>query len=141
MNQEENEETRGCRKRGRPRIHRSMENYGPWRCYAPQCNAEEDAGSVSVLPEEIELLRLIDCEGMDQEEAAIVQGISRRTLWKDLHDIRMKIADALIHGKTIEVRDCKYRSEGSCPQENKELCPKGLQKLCVRSDRHKPPEQ
>jgi len=58
------------KKRGRPRIKRRMGESGPWRCYAPQCNTGEDVGSISFLPEEIELLRLIDLEGMEQESSS-----------------------------------------------------------------------
>jgi hypothetical protein len=76
-----------------------------------------------LLPEEIEILRLVDLEGMQQEEAASVLGISRRTVWRDLHEARRKIADALIHGKGIKVSECTLRAEGHCPKEEG-LCPR-----------------
>ncbi|MDD1729007.1 MAG: DUF134 domain-containing protein [Methanospirillum sp.] len=131
---EENPEENPCKTRGRPRIRRRIGEHGPWRCYAPQCNTGEDLGSVSLLPEEIELMRLIDLEGMEQEEAAVVLGVSRKTVWKDIHEVRMKVADALVHGKIIEVRDCTIRSEGSCPKENEDICPKKLGARCIRRE-------
>jgi hypothetical protein len=72
---------------------------------------------VTILPEELELLKLIDLNGLGQEEASAVMGVSRRTVWKDLHEARRKVADALIHGKRIEIADCELRIAGGCPKE------------------------
>jgi uncharacterized protein len=41
---------------------------------------EEDIGTVSFLPEESELMRLIDLEGFEQQEAAVVLGVPRKTV-------------------------------------------------------------
>lgn len=122
------------KKRGRPRIRRRMGEHGPWRCYAPQCGVGEEAGFVTLLPEEIELLRLIDLDGLDQEEAGVILGVSRRTVWKDIHEARMKVTGALVHGKNIVVKDCVLRDSGSCPQENGEICPKDVGVHCVRKE-------
>ena len=135
MTIEESSDSLHCKKRGRPRIRRRMGEHGKWRCYAPQCNTGEETGSVSLLPEEIELLRLIDLEGMEQEEAGAMLGVSRRTVWKDIHEARMKVTDALVHGKKIEIRDCTLRTEGSCPKENEDLCPKNVGFRCIRTER------
>ncbi len=102
-----------------------MGHSGPWRCFAPQCNTGAEPGVVSLLPEEIELLRLIDLEGMEQEAAAMMLGVSRKTVWKDLHATRVKVTDALVHGKIIEVRDCLLRAEGSCPAQKDGHCRQG----------------
>jgi predicted DNA-binding protein (UPF0251 family) len=67
-------------------------------------------------PEEIELIRLIDLEGLEQEEAAARLGVSRKTAWSDLHEARRKIADALVHGKGIEMSGCTKAAEGRCPK-------------------------
>ena len=93
----------GVRRRGRPRVQRRMDPGGPLRCYAPQCNTGEEEETVTILPEELELLKLVDLNGLAQEEASAVMGVSRRTVWKDLHEARKKVADALIHGKRIEI--------------------------------------
>ena len=70
---------------------------------------------VTILPEELELLKLIDLVGLEQEEASAVMGVSRRTAWKDLHEARKKVADALVNGKVIEVARCEHRMDGRCP--------------------------
>ena len=58
----------------------------------------------------------MDLGGYDQESAAAEMGISRKTLWRDLHDARRKIADALVNGKMIHVRGCRREMEGECPE-------------------------
>ena len=107
----------GIRRRGRPRVQRRMDLEEPLRCYAPQCNTVDEEETVTLLPEELELLKLVDLNGLAQEEASAVMGVSRRTVWKDLHEARRKVADALIHGKRIEIGGCERRIEGSCPQD------------------------
>ena len=43
--------------------------------------------------------------------------ISRKTLWRDLHEARRKVADALVHGKTIRIVGCGRRGEEGCPDD------------------------
>jgi len=123
------------RRRGRPRLRRSFEAPGRFRCYAPQCDSGEGGDPVVLLPEELEALRLVDLQGLEQEEAAGVLGISRRTLWRDLHEARRKVADALVHGKGIEMAGCTLRNEGCCPKLNVDVCPKPGGGPCPRRDR------
>jgi len=112
------------RHRGRPRLNRTLEGGPAPRCYAPQCSSEEEKATVFLLPEEITALSLIDLQGLEQEQAAAVLGVSRKTVWRDLHDARRKVTDALVNGKTIEIMGCPNRLERHCPRENKEICPK-----------------
>jgi len=107
----------GMRRRGRPRVKRRMDRDGPLRCYAPQCNTADETACVILLPEELELLKLVDLNGLEQEEASAMIGVSRRTVWKDLHEARRKVADALINGKKIEIAGCERRIDGRCPHE------------------------
>lgn len=114
---EEDDMQGGMRRRGRPRVPRRMDREGPLRCYAPQCNTADETACVILLPEELELLKLVDLNGLEQEEASAIIGVSRRTVWKDLHEARRKVADALINGKKIEIAGCERRIEGRCPSE------------------------
>ena len=105
-----------CHRRGRPRVQRIIEGTGETRCYEPRCCPHEDGIVISLQPEEIELIRLIDLEGLEQEEAAEKLGVSRKTAWRDLHEARRKIADALVNGKGIEMAGCTKAAEGRCPK-------------------------
>jgi len=110
-----------CHRRGRPRIRRIIESGTDSRCYKPCCCPEDEGTGISLQPEEIELIRLVDLEGLEQEEAATRLGVSRKTAWRDLHEARRKIADALVNGKGIEMAGCQKAAEGRCPK-----CPRKI---------------
>ena len=110
--------------RGRPRVNRHIDLGEPPRCYAPRCWISPAQEFISLRPEEVEILRLVDLDGLEQEEAAGRLGVSRKTAWRDLHEARRKVADALVHGKVIEVAKCERRQEGNCPRWNTGICPK-----------------
>ena len=48
--------------------------------YKP-AGATKDSGSVELTINELEAIRLIDLEGLNQEDAAYMMGVSRRTFW------------------------------------------------------------
>ncbi|OPY36392.1 MAG: hypothetical protein A4E35_01931 [Methanoregula sp. PtaU1.Bin051] len=111
----ETNEGPGCPRRGRPRVRRIIAGLSESRCYKPCC-CEGEGGGILLQPDEIELIRLIDLEGLEQEEAAERLGVSRKTAWRDLHEARRKIADALVNGKGIEMAGCTRAAEGRCPK-------------------------
>jgi predicted DNA-binding protein (UPF0251 family) len=119
-------------RRGRPRTRRNIQFEGPLRCYGPQCNISGSQESVVLLPEELEVLKLVDLLGHEQEDAAGLMGVSRRTVWRDLHEARRKVADALVHGKAIEIAGCLLRNEGSCPKISDSACPRSGGNPCPR---------
>jgi Predicted DNA-binding proteins len=63
-----------------------------------------DLEAVILSVEELETIKLVDFEGLEHEEAAKKMNVSRKTLWRDLKSGRKKVADALINGKSIEIR-------------------------------------
>lgn len=103
-------------------MNRSLEGGALPRCYAPQCSPNKHEEIVSLLPEEIAVLELIDLQNLKQEQAAAVLGVSRKTIWRDIHEARRKIADALIHGKVLEIGGCLRRKKGICPRRNAGVC-------------------
>jgi len=112
-----------CPRRGRPRLRRVISGISASRCYQPCCRSDEHPSSINLTPEEIELIRLIDLEGFEQEIAAQNLGVSRKTAWRDLQEVRRKIADALVNGKGINITGCPKEAEGRCPK-------------CPRSNEH-----
>jgi hypothetical protein len=56
---------------------------------------------VELRADEFEALRLMDYEGLYQEECAQRMGISRPTFSRMVAAARCKVADALVHGKRI----------------------------------------
>lgn len=108
------------KKRGRPRIYRSIAEDVDFQCFAPVC---EKTGSetdfIIIHPAEMESMRLVDLLNMEQEEAANAIGVSRKTLWKDLHEARRKVTDALVNGKTIRISGCERQGGHDCPRRLK----------------------
>lgn len=116
MAAEENNEAKECPRWGRPRLRRTIAGSPESRCYKPCCFPDAECEGISLHPDEIELIRLIDLEGLEQEEAAVRMGVSRKTAWRDLHEARRKIADALVNGKGINMAGCTRAAEGRCPK-------------------------
>jgi len=54
-------------------------------------------------PDELEALRLVDLEGLSQEEAGERMGVSRGTVWRLLQSARRKTAQALSEGRPIRI--------------------------------------
>jgi hypothetical protein len=69
---------------------------------------------------------------MEQEEAAGAMGVSRKTVWRDLHEARRKITDALVNGKAIEVDGCPRKNDGRCPRWTEGQCPRRDSGFCPR---------
>jgi len=99
---------------GRRRMERHIRGDLESRCFAPICRCDHEEEPVYLRHDEMELLRLTDLEGLSQEEAAGVLGVSRKTVWRDLHEARRKLAYALINGRIIAIGDCSEHSEGRC---------------------------
>jgi uncharacterized protein len=66
----------------------------------PLCELEE----VELSLDEFEALRLADLEGLYQEDAAGRMGISRQTFANIVRCARLKVADALVHGKALKIK-------------------------------------
>lgn len=95
-------------RRGRWRCPRWISFLPPIRLYQPYGVPISDERTVFVTIEEFEAMRLVDYEGMLQEDAAIQMGVSRRTLWNDLKSGRKKVLHALIHGYAIRIEGGDY---------------------------------
>jgi uncharacterized protein len=80
----------------------------------PACRREAEMETVTLLPEEIEAIKLADLLDLEQEEMAVQMGVSRKTAWKDLHSARKKIADAVVNGKILRVGGCETAGSGAC---------------------------
>ena len=62
---------------------------------------------IFVEPAEIEAIRLVDLQGLSQEEAGKEMGVSRGTVWRFLQKGRKKVAQALTEGRPIAVNNRK----------------------------------
>lgn len=88
-------------RRGRLPAPVYISQQSPAEAFIPQPTS--DKPSILIEPAELEALRLVDLEGLSQEEAGYRMGISRGTIWRLLHRARKKIAQALTEGKRIQL--------------------------------------
>lgn len=79
----------------------------------PMC----DLVIVNLSIEELEAIRLCDLLQVEQNEAADMMGISRKTFWNDLQKARQKVVDALVNGKAIQISGGDYVNSGECTVE------------------------
>jgi predicted DNA-binding protein (UPF0251 family) len=54
---------------------------------------------------EIEAQRLVDFEGLSQEEAGTKMGVSRGTIWRLVQSARKKTAQALTEARPLKIGD------------------------------------
>ena len=57
--------------------------------------------------EEYESIRLMDLEGLNQQECAEVMGIARSTIQRIYDDARRKLADSMVNGKILKIEGVK----------------------------------
>lgn len=64
--------------------------------------------------DEYETIRLIDLEGMTQEECSERMRVARTTVQRIYNDARKKLADSLVNGRRLKIQggDFKLCSEG-----------------------------
>lgn len=91
-------------------------------CFKPCGVRGRRLNTVMLQADEFEALRLMDYEGLYQDECARRMGISRTTLSRSLAQARRKVTDALLNGKTllIDVADQAMLSDsGARPLKTK----------------------
>ena len=64
-----------------------------------------DLEVVVMRAEELEAMKLVDMEGMSQMEAATKMQVSQPTLCRLLMSGRGKVAEALVNGKAITIKE------------------------------------
>ena len=66
-------------------------------------NTQEDLEPVLLEAEELEAFRLVDLEGLSQEDAGVRMGVSRGTIWRLVQSARKKTARALSEGRSLSI--------------------------------------
>lgn len=70
------------------------------------------AATINMTCEEYECIRLIDFDGLDQNECAVIMGVGRSTIQRLYEKARKTISLSLVEGKRIKIEGGEY-----------ELCP------------------
>jgi len=102
---------------GRRKIRRLVQGLPEAVFFKPQGIPMKELERQSISIEGFEALRLVDAEGMMQQEAADLMGVSRPTLSRILAEARKGVATALANGWAIEIEGGEYHCLDQC-------CPK-----------------
>jgi predicted DNA-binding protein (UPF0251 family) len=65
---------------------------------------------ISITIDELEAVRLADCEGLYHEDAALRMKISRATFGRILGEARRKIGETLIRGKALKIETAQTKT-------------------------------
>ncbi|MBP6231212.1 MAG: DUF134 domain-containing protein [Paludibacteraceae bacterium] len=87
----------------RPQQHRTLLTPPKMKGFKPFGIPGKHLESVILLYDEYESMRLLDYEGLNQEQAAERMNISRPTLTRIYEKARKTIAQALVEGKMIRI--------------------------------------
>jgi len=94
----------------RPLCPRRIEHCPPSYYFKPAgiplCKVEE----IALAADELEAMRLADCEGLYNQDAAKCMGVSRQTFDRIIHRAHQKTAKALVHGFALRI--AKKEPEG-----------------------------
>jgi predicted DNA-binding protein (UPF0251 family) len=74
-------------------------------------DVKENGDPIIMTTDELEALRLVDHEGLMQEEAALCMGVSRGTVWRCLTRARSKMALMLVEARAMVITDMADRGE------------------------------
>lgn len=92
----------------RPRMIKRIQCQPPVRFYKPQGMPLGQMRGVTLPLEGLEAIRLADAEGLDQEQAAAMMGISRPTFSRLISEARRTVAGALANGWAIRIEGGHY---------------------------------
>lgn len=82
---------------------------------------------VTMSVDEYEIIRLMDWEGLDQDESADQMDVARFTVQRIYESARKKLADFLVNGKPLrlcesaETGGCCFHGSCWCSRDNDEL--------------------
>jgi predicted DNA-binding protein (UPF0251 family) len=94
----------------RPRKPRFVSGFPAMTAFVPQ--GLPATGEVSLTVEELEAIRLSDFEGLDQEAAAGMMGVSRHTFGRVLAGARAVVAEALVTSKALRIEGGTFQIRG-----------------------------
>lgn len=121
----------------RPRKRRRVRGLPKFERFGPCGLSVEHEEVVTMTVDEYEAIRLIDLEGMTQEECAEQMNVARTTVQGIYDRARKKLAESLVHGKLLRIAGGAYEL---CGEDEPSWCCGGMHR-CGRHGRghhHRP---
>ncbi|OLQ78526.1 hypothetical protein BIT28_28300 [Photobacterium proteolyticum] len=104
----------------RPKIHRRIGCRPAYSCFKPNGVPMSQLESIALAPDELEAIRLVDLDGLQQQAAAEKLGVSRQTLGNIVARARHKVAQALVKGRALELQPDSSPSNISQPVDKRQ---------------------
>lgn len=77
--------------------------------FGPMDDHEDGIETISMTVEEYETIRLIDLEGLTQEECAEIMNVARTTVQRIYAEARKKLADFLVNANILNIEGGNYK--------------------------------
>ena len=103
------------------------------RRFSPESRLQREKGEIVMGIDEYEVVRLLDYEGMTQEECARQLDVARSTVANIYDNARKKLADVLVNGKYLRLEGGNYRL---C-DENENCGKRGCRRGCCHRGQKK----
>lgn len=104
----------------RPRKRRRVCSLPDHLSFGPLNGQMKDKEEIILSIEEFEVVRLIDLEGLEQQETAERMEVARSTIQRMYTEAKKKIADAIVNGKVLKIEGGNYRL---CNLDNEKCSP------------------
>jgi predicted DNA-binding protein (UPF0251 family) len=96
----------------RPKIKRHIcsESFAKYRLFKPNGVSTSELVKIIIESDEFESIRLVDIEGLSQQDAAKQMQVSRQTFANILKKARLKVSNALFNGSALVLPNEKINS-------------------------------
>lgn len=92
----------------RPRKHKRVCSLPLNNEFLPK-NVDNSSETIFMSIEEFECIRLIDLQGMDQNQCSEFMGVARSTIQRMYDSARKKVAQCLVEGKILKIQGGDYK--------------------------------
>ena len=102
----------------RPKKQKRVCGVPDYEIFGPLNGIDDNKETIILTVEEYEVIRLIDLEGLEQEQCAEIMDVARSTVQRMYVDAKKKVVDSLVNGKILKIEGGNYEvcniNRGKC---------------------------